>query len=178
MRQEDEARFAAYRRDIIDGRVTLPALAGREQLRLALDALAGFAHWVTPAVEPRRFDTHFFFAVLPGQQAASHDDHEATRGDWLYPGEAIARCRAGDIVLPPPTWTTLRWLSRFATVAEAATWARTRPFARVEPCFRQLERGARMVMLPGDPLCPPVEGFEAQETRFLLENGRWTPIPP
>jgi len=32
------------------------------------------------------------------------------------------------------------------------------------------------VMLPGDPMCPEVEGFEADEKRFVLENGRWKPV--
>ena len=47
---------------------------------------------------------------------------------------------------------------------------------RIEPCFLQQEDGTRIVMLPGDPLCPPVEGFSAEEKRFLLKNGRWQPI--
>ena len=29
---------------------------------------------------------------------------------------------------------------------------------------------------PGDPTYPPVEGFDATETRFVLENRRWRPI--
>jgi len=31
-------------------------------------------------------------------------------------------------------------------------------------------------MLPGDPGCPPVDGFEAEERRFVLEGGRWRPV--
>jgi len=27
-----------------------------------------------------------------------------------------------------------------------------------------------------NPLYPPVEGFVAIDTRFLLENGRWRPV--
>jgi hypothetical protein len=31
------------------------------------------------------------------------------------------------------------------------------------------------VLLPGEPGVEKVAGFEARETRFLLENGRWIP---
>jgi hypothetical protein len=36
--------------------------------------------------------------------------------------------------------------------------------------------GGRLLALPGDVLYPPVEGFEAKETRFRFGNGRWTPL--
>jgi 8-oxo-dGTP pyrophosphatase MutT (NUDIX family) len=173
-----EAQFMAYRRELAHGRLTLRALVERERLRIALDALALFAHWVTPEVETRRFDTHFFLAVAPDLQQAAHDDHETTEGSWIRPGEAIDRCLRGDIALPPPTWTTLRALSRVSTVAEAWTWAQAEPVPRVQPCFTERADGTRVVMLPGDPGCPAVEGFDAEEKRFLLENGRWKPIEP
>jgi hypothetical protein len=36
--------------------------------------------------------------------------------------------------------------------------------------------GTRLIALPGDPLCPPIAGFDAPEKRFLLEGGRWRPV--
>ena len=36
-----------------------------EDLELALDALTPFAHWITPAALPKRFDTHFFILAAP-----------------------------------------------------------------------------------------------------------------
>ena len=169
-------RFESYRRAMTARTMTLAQLAERERLRIALDALAMFAHWVTPDVELRRFDTHFFLAVAPDEQEAAHDNHETTEGTWMPPADALARCLAGEIALPPPTWTTLRWLSRFARVEDAWRAARTRPVPRVQPCFRELGDGTRIVMLPGDAECPPVDGFAAEETRFLLEAGRWRPM--
>jgi 8-oxo-dGTP pyrophosphatase MutT (NUDIX family) len=168
-------RFQEYRAALTHRSTTLAEVIERERLRLALDELAYFAHWVTPQVEARRFDTRFFMAVAPGAQDASHDDHETTQGSWIVPDEAIERCRSGEIALPPPTWTTLRALARFDRVDQAMSWARSKPVPRVEPGF-VVQGDTRLVILPGDPTYPPLEGFEARETRFLLANGRWTPV--
>ena len=172
------APFDAHRRRLLAGELTLIDVLARERLRLALDALTLFAHWVTPAVELRRFDTYFFLAPAPASQEAAHCDHETTAGLWIRPTDALDRCRRGDIALPPPTWTTLRALSRLGGVDAPGEWAMAQAVPRVQPCFRQEDDGTRLVMLPGDPLCAPVEGFDAEETRFLLDNGRWRPIDP
>ncbi len=171
-------RFAVYRHELNAGCLTLAELTRREHLRPALDALALFAHWVTPEVETRRFDTRFFLALAPASQDAAHDRLETTEGTWIAPAAALARCLRGEIALPPPTWTTLRALSRWQTVEEAWQWACSQPAARVQPCFAERADGTRVVMLPGDPECPPVPGFDAPERRFLLEHDRWRPIDP
>lgn len=173
-RSDDELR--EWRRDLLDGRVTMGELASREGLRLALDALIVFAHWVTPEIETRRFDTQFFFAAAPADQQAVHDGVEHTDGVWVSPADALERCRAGELALPPPTWTTLRALSAFARLDDAQAWARAQRAPRVQPCVDERPDGTRVIMLPGDPGCPSVDGFEASERRFVLEQGRWTPV--
>jgi 8-oxo-dGTP pyrophosphatase MutT (NUDIX family) len=156
------------------GEIRLLDVLRLHQWRLAVDALEYFAHWVTPPIETRRFDTRFFLAAVPSRQVAVHDDREATDGVWIPPAAAIVRCRNGDIALPPPTWTTLRWLERFTRIEDALEWARSKPVPRIEPGFIQ-DGDTRIVLLPGDSEMPPVEGFEPRETRFLLSAGRWTP---
>jgi 8-oxo-dGTP pyrophosphatase MutT (NUDIX family) len=146
-----------------------------ERWRVALDWLALFAHWVTPDIEPRRFDAYFFLAVEPEPQDASHCGRETTVGLWIRPGEALMRCRRGEMALPPPTWTTLRQLERFATVDAAMEWARTCPVPRIQP-KSIFEGSTRIVTLPGDPSYPAVAGFTPRETRFAIENGRWRPL--
>jgi 8-oxo-dGTP pyrophosphatase MutT (NUDIX family) len=172
----DEERFGVCRREMMDHRLTMRDLAEREQVRLALNALALFAHWVTPEIETRRFDTYFFFAIAPDVQEAAHDQRETTEGTWIAPAEALERSLRGEIALPPPTWTTLRALARCPSVEAAWAWAQSQPVARVQPRVTERSDGARIIALPGDPLCPAVDGFEAEETRFLLENGRWKPL--
>jgi 8-oxo-dGTP pyrophosphatase MutT (NUDIX family) len=170
---EARQRFKRYRADLHAGAESLASILERERLRLALDALVPFAHWVTPPVDVRRFDTRFFVTRVPSDQAPAHDDRETIESAWMTAADALARCRRDEIALPPPTWTTLRELEPFSSVDEAIAWARKRRIERREPKF--LERGGiKMLLLPGDPLngersleAPP------RETRFILSTGRW-----
>src|SRR5205085_10824844 len=101
---DDSAELVAERRALATGATRLLELFHRRRWRLAADALTYFAHWVTPEVETRRFDTRFFLAVMPPGQVPVFDAGETTDGSWLRPAEAIARCREGALALPPPTW--------------------------------------------------------------------------
>lgn len=141
--------------------------------------LEPFAHWVTPEIEIRRFDTRFFLARMPDGQDARHDEGEMTAFAWLTPNDAIAKCLSGEVLLPPPTWTTLRQLSGFKTVDEAFAWARSKPIVRVMPGFHQDDTGT-MLTLPGDPLFPTVPGWDVpDETRFVLEDVNvWRAVKP
>ncbi|MCU0298296.1 MAG: NUDIX domain-containing protein [Candidatus Nanopelagicales bacterium] len=78
-----------------------------------LAALRPFAHWVTPEVESRRFDTRFFAAALPAGQdlAGLSAEHQAV--GWFRP-EAT-----GELPMLPPTAAALAELAPFDTVAAA-----------------------------------------------------------
>ena len=146
---------------------------------IGVDDLIPFAHWVTPEIETRRYDTRFFLARMPDDQTARHDEGEMTELEWLTPQDAVARCVSGAILLPPPTWTTLKQLARFRSIDEALEWARAKPIARVQPGFIK-DDVQTMLTLPGDPLHPTIPGWEIPEdTRFVLQEGkRWTPVRP
>ena len=92
----------------------------REGLRLALDTLVLFAHWVTPPIDSRQFDTRFFMTRVPPHQTPAHDDTETTHSLWARPADAIAQAERGEIVLPPPTWSTLREIEPFESVKRRA----------------------------------------------------------
>ena len=165
------------RRDLLASHVIFADVIRGAHVRLALDDLAYFAHWVTPEIETRRFDTRFFLARAPEGQTPVHDQGETIHSEWFAPQAAIEQCRQGNISLPPPTWTTLSLLSRFASMEEVFAWARRKPIPRVQPRFEK--RGEQTLLFyPGDPMYPAVEGFDADETRFVLENRRWRPIQP
>ena len=171
-------RFHGYRAALAAGSMTLRELVERERLKLAFDRLAWFAHWITPDIEIKRFDTRFFVAASPGGQHPVHDRSETTAGEWMDPADAVARCRRDEIALPPPTWTTLRRLSGFSSVDEVMAWASGRRVVPVQPGFVRNGR-VTMLTLPGDPAFPPMEGVEIPaETRFILSDGRWRAARP
>jgi 8-oxo-dGTP pyrophosphatase MutT (NUDIX family) len=174
----DHDRLKLDRTTVHEGQTTLRAVIERERLRLALDALVLFSHWVTPPIDSRQFDTRFFMARVPPHQTPAHDDTETTHSLWVRPADAIAQAQRDEIVLPPPTWSTLRELEPFESVKEALAWARRRTIVRRMP--KALERdGHRMLLLPGDPEHPDAPGDDPPvETRFVLIDRRWRAARP
>ena len=169
----DHDRFKHARHTVHSGATTLRALVDGEGLRLALDALVLFAHWVTPPIDTRQFDTRFFMTRVPPHQAPAHDDTETTHSAWVRPADAIAQAIRSEIVLPPPTWTTLRELERFASVDAALAWAAARRIVRRMPHLVE-DDARRLLLLPGDPLHPDPAGDEPPfETRFVFVDRRW-----
>jgi 8-oxo-dGTP pyrophosphatase MutT (NUDIX family) len=145
-------------------------------VRVDAAALVPIAHWVTPEIETRRFDTRFFLVEMPSGQQARHDEREMTALAWLSPNDAVTGAIRGDLMLPPPTWTTLKRLARHRTLSELFAWAVETPIARVQPQFLRDETRT-MLTLPGDPTYPTIDGWEVPEdTRFLLQEGRWQPV--
>lgn len=144
---------------------------------LTVDDLQPFAHWVTPEIESRRFDTRFFLARMPDGQEAMHDDGEMTALEWLTPQDAIARFERRELLLPPPTWTSLRQLAKRSSIDDVMRWTRSRPIVRVMPGFIKNEHEF-ILTLPGDSLFPTIPDWEVpEETRFILEDGtRWQPL--
>ena len=170
---EDHERFKQDRSNVHGGKTSLRAVMAREGLRPALDALVLFAHWVTPPIDTRQFDTRFFMTRVPAHQTPAHDETETTHSAWVRPKDAIAQAINGDVVLPPPTWTTMRELEPFASVEGALAWARGRRIVRRMPTMLE-EEGRRMLLLPGDPRHPDPPGDDPPvETRFVLIDGRW-----
>jgi 8-oxo-dGTP pyrophosphatase MutT (NUDIX family) len=174
----DQARFKRYRTDVHGGTATLRDVLLRERLRLALDTLIHFAHWVTPPSDTRRFDTRFFVTRVPPHQTPAHDDTETTHSTWATSADAIARATANEIVLPPPTWTTLREIEARTSVDDALDWARRRHVVRREPVLIE-QNDRRLLVMPGDPLHPdrPAEP-PAAETRFEWTDRRWRATNP
>ncbi|WP_157110365.1 NUDIX hydrolase [Nocardia anaemiae] len=98
--------------------VSLAAFLAEEKLVLRADLLRPWANWITPVIEPRRYDTRFFVAVLPQGQLADGATSEAAEVQWRTAAEALERWRAGTDVLLPPTWSQLDAMAEFASTAE------------------------------------------------------------
>lgn len=107
----------------------------REETGVRLDAgdLHDWAHWVTPEVEPRRFDTRFYLAVLPPGQDADDVSGETERAGWMAPSDAIASAERGEIGLMPPTLSILTELAEAGTVPRLLAMAADRVVVTVRP---------------------------------------------
>jgi 8-oxo-dGTP pyrophosphatase MutT (NUDIX family) len=80
-----------------------------------------FAHWLPPAVRPKRFSTQFFLAAAPKGLDISIDHGEITDHHWMTPREALQRRSDGEIEMVTPTFCTLDWLRAFVSVQEACS---------------------------------------------------------
>ena len=57
------AALQSAREPMNKGDILLLDFLQNEKLELACDALTHFAHWITPPMMPKRFDTHFYLAT-------------------------------------------------------------------------------------------------------------------
>ena len=80
-------------------------------------------HWVTPEIEPRRFDVRFFVTALPPGARAQAGSTESDEGGWITPAAAIDRFHAGDMPMLRPTVAVFEWLATHPTVASAVAQA-------------------------------------------------------
>ncbi|QFY13923.1 NUDIX hydrolase [Nonomuraea phyllanthi] len=109
--------WEADRLALIDRSLAFADFLARRGLVLRSDLLKPWAHWITPEIEHRRFDTRFFAAVLPAGQRTRDVGGEADQVVWKRPAEAIELARRGEIFLMPPTYRTLSELSAHDSVA-------------------------------------------------------------
>nr|BFE46957.1 NUDIX domain-containing protein [Saccharothrix mutabilis subsp. capreolus] len=114
----DTSSYAAAREALVARDLSFAEFLAREGLVLRADLLRPWANWVTPAEEPRRYDTRFFVAVLPGGQKADDVTSEASDAGWQRPAEALQDWQEGRRLLLPPTWVTLSELAEFPGVAD------------------------------------------------------------
>ncbi len=116
-------------------------LIAAEDLDLALDALTPFAHWITPAILPKRFDTHFYIVAAPADQVARHDGSESVDSIWINPARALADAESGRYTIVFATRLNLQMLAQSRDVASAVAAARVRRIVAVEPTAVKTETG-------------------------------------
>ena len=115
----EDQEVDAVRDDVMEGRLGFAEALDRLGCRVDGDALEYLAHWITPVVEPRRYDTRFFAAKAPPGAIALVDFREMTDAVWLTAEHALRRHAEGTLPMVFPTIRTLEDLARYRTVAEA-----------------------------------------------------------
>ncbi len=141
-----------------------PGLAFRDALGrragLRLDALTPFGHWITPAVEVRRFDTHFFLARAPRDQVAVPDGSETLSVEWMSPPRAVELAQSGERPIIFPTMLNLARLAESSSSEEAIATARERPPVTVQPVITVEAGGGRRITIPVEAGYPLSEWLE------------------
>lgn len=92
-----------------------------------------WAHWITPEIEPRRYDTWFFVATMPDDLEAVDISGETERAEWSTPREALAAERSEVIRLMPPTMSILIELADLGSVEAVINHAKDRQIEEVLP---------------------------------------------
>ncbi len=147
----DAKRAAAIEADsraaLSEGKTSFLKVLADSGMVLALDELVPYAHWITPEGMPKRFDTWFFLAAAPPEQAGAHDGKESTDSIWLSPREAVAGGESGRFKLPFPTTRNLIKLGKQPNVAAALNSSRHQPIVTVMPVMTRLN-GGRQLRIP------------------------------
>jgi 8-oxo-dGTP pyrophosphatase MutT (NUDIX family) len=108
---ERTARLQARREEVAGNASAFLALLEVENLYLDLAPLVYWSHWITPSLEPKRFDTRFFAVAVPADQAASADRGELTEHAWIRPSRVQEALERRAIRVVPPTLLTLEDLA-------------------------------------------------------------------
>ncbi|MGI5529428.1 NUDIX hydrolase [Streptomyces syringium] len=142
------ADWEADRAALVTRELSFADFLDRRGLVLRSDLLGGWARWITPEFEPRRYDTWFFVAALPEGQRTRNASTEADHTVWAAPADAAAGYDRGELLMMPPTISTLRALLPYGTVAEVLAAARE---ADLTPVLAQarLVAGGIVLSWPG-----------------------------
>ena len=154
-----------------------PILA-QHDLRPDWSNFVPWSRWITPLAPTlinKRFDARFFLAVVPQDQEAQHDNHEATESFWLRPQRVLEQYWAGEITLAPAQIMSMVALARHQHVAGifAAARARRPPVIQPQPFAHQL---GRAIAFPGSEWHPVPERALPGPSFLIYRNERFEPM--
>src|SRR4051795_4510219 len=144
------ADWESDRAALVDHSLSFAAMLDRRGLVLRADLLRPWAHWITPEVEPKRFDTRFFVAALPEGQAAEHFRGESDASEWVAPRVAVERHASGELGMLPPTVFTLAELTSYSSVDSVLAAANERDIQPVLPKIVLGDDDEALLLLPHD----------------------------
>lgn len=136
-KRPDPEGLARRRADLLAGRTTLADVLLEGDLVLDATVLHPWAHWLTPAFEPRRYDTRFFVARVPDGQEPHDLGGEGENARWVAAADALAQHAAGTLGLMPPTQVCLEELA--AAGSTDALFATVRTMRRVTPWLAEVD---------------------------------------
>ena len=146
-----------YRDKLNAGEITFKAICSDENLRLRASSIVPCAHWITPTIEPKRFDTRFFLAKVSSKQLGMHDGFELTDSFWIKPSDALKKLEKGEMNMLPPTIKNIETLSEFSSSDDAFNHFEGLSSDAIPPILPKFIKkdGAWIGYFPGD------EGYES-----------------
>jgi recombination protein RecT len=118
---------------MLAGTVTFDAVLTSFDTSIDASAFTYFSRWITPAVEPKRFDARFFIARGPAEQLAQADAYETEDGRWISPRHALKQYAAGEFALVFPTIKHLERLADYSNVDALIRFSKTKAIITVMP---------------------------------------------
>jgi 8-oxo-dGTP pyrophosphatase MutT (NUDIX family) len=147
--------WEADRLALLDRSLSLAELLRRRGLVLRADLLRAWAHWITPDVEPKRFNTRFFVAAMPPGQRTRDVGGEADRVVWMRPADALAGNQRGEMSMLPPTIATITDVAAYPSVEAVLAAGTLREVTPIHPKVLLDENDGIRFLLPSDPDYPP-----------------------
>lgn len=138
------AQLVASRDALNQRQLSFKDFLQQEDLYLPADQMVYFAHWITPKVRPRRFDTRFFVIAAPDDQAEQHDNSETVQSRWMRPAEVLDLVRKNEIKMVNATQLIVAGLGKFSSAQEALTQLRALSYVPTNrPCIAQGREGQK-----------------------------------
>lgn len=158
----EEPELRAARAALLSGQSTFTSVLATLGLEADPDRLTLFARWITPVIEPRRYDACFFAAAVPGDLPISVHEAELSQARWQSPAEALEAHDAGALPMVFPTVHTLERLAAFRRVDEALSALRT---STIPAWLPRLERTGDSVRMHLAELDQPDQGVNPDSSR-------------
>jgi 8-oxo-dGTP pyrophosphatase MutT (NUDIX family) len=118
------------------GPLSFLSYAIQHRVRLTLDEIVTFGHWITPEPALKRFDTYFYICPVRHAEHARCDGQETVSLEWVDPVEVLAAEQRGERSLLLPTRENLKLLALSRNSAAAIAAARARPVVAIMPGWK------------------------------------------
>lgn len=139
-----DAAVAKLQNALLAESVTFGGVLHEARARLDGAAIEYIAHWVTPIIEARRYDTRFFAAEVPPGTGFRLSPSEMTDGVWITPEGALERQRDGSMPMVFPTIKTLQALAACHSPSDALQSFRATKIQEILPKLVKTPTGIGM----------------------------------
>ena len=149
---QEYEKLSSLRKQLNNKEISFKDICISESLRLRTNNIVPCAHWITPTIEPKRFDTRFFLAKVNAKQLASHDGFELTESFWIKPKDALVKLKEGKMNMILPTINNIEQLAEFSSAFEAFNYFEGLGNNAIEPIRPKFVKqdGKWIGFLPGD----------------------------